>query len=87
MAIRDMSRFSQKKSEQEIELDKLASKRIKTQIKLAMLKNDLTYKQVAERLTEIGRPITEVGLKNKISRCTHQTVWYFDLIRVIEGYD
>jgi hypothetical protein len=48
-------------------------------------------KTVAERLTEIGRDISEQGLKSNISKCKHQTsnikhqtTWYWDLMKVMK---
>lgn len=73
------------KSALERKLDEAAAVEIKRQIKAEMALAGLNYKQVADRLTEFGRPITEQGLRNKVSQCTHQTTWYWDLLKVIKG--
>ncbi|WP_369410383.1 DUF6471 domain-containing protein [Neiella litorisoli] len=58
---------------------------MKRQIKAEMALAGLSYRDVAERLTKFGRPISEQGLRNKVSQCTHQTTWYWDLIKVISN--
>ncbi len=77
--------ISRSKTEQEKELDKVAAKDIKRHIKAEMLSNDIDHETVAARLTEMGRPITAQGLKNKISNSTHQTTWYWDLMKAIKS--
>ena len=83
--INKMNNPSRAKSNIEKELDVEAASEIKRHIKAAMLTNNVDMKTVAERLTKIGREISEQGLKNKISNCTHQTTWYWDLMKVIKS--
>jgi hypothetical protein len=78
-----MTNPSRAKSSAEKELDAAAAKEIKRYIKAQMLKHDVDMKVVSERLTAMGRPISEQGLKNKISTCKHQTTWYFDLMKAV----
>ena len=73
----------QPKTEIEKELDELAAEEIKRQVKSEMALNGVTHKELADRLTNMGRPITTQGLRNKISNCTHQTTWYWDLMKAI----
>jgi hypothetical protein len=82
-----MTNPSRAKSIVEIELDKAAAKEMKRHIKAEMLTHNIDIKTVAERLTSMGRTISEQGLKNKISTCKHQTTWYWDLMKVIKGSD
>lgn len=71
------------KSELEKDLDANASEEIKRHVKAEMATHGVKYKEVAARLTEMGRPISEQGLRNKVSNCTHQTTWYWDLMKAI----
>ena len=82
--INKMKAPTRTKSEDEKELDVEAASEIKRHIKSEMLKHNVDMKTVAERLTEMGRDISEQGLKNKISKCKHQTTWYWDLMKVIK---
>ena len=79
-----MNTISRTKTDQEKALNVTASKGIKRHIKVAMLTRNVDMKTVATRLTEMGRPISEQGLKNKISSSKHQTTWYWDLMKAIE---
>lgn len=74
----------QAKSSTEKALDEQAAEEIKRQIKSAMALAGVNYRTVAQRLTEMGRPISEQGLRNKVSNCTHQTTWYWDLMKAIK---
>jgi len=79
-------RPKQAKSELEKDLDTNAAEEIKRHVKASMAANGVKYKDVAARLTEMGRPISEQGLRNKVSNCTHQTTWYWDLMKAIKGF-
>lgn len=79
-----MNNPSRAKSDTEKELDAEAASEIKRHIKAEMLTYNVDMKTVAERLTGMGRAISEQGLKNKISTCKHQTTWYWDLMKVIK---
>lgn len=74
----------QAKSELEKDLDNNAAEEIKRHVKAEMAAHGVKYKEVAARLTEMGRPISDQGLRNKISNCTHQTTWYWDLMKAIQ---
>ncbi|WDE07719.1 hypothetical protein SG34_012965 [Thalassomonas viridans] len=80
-----MNKPSRTKSDAEKELDAAAAKEIKRHIKAEMLTHNVDMATVAERLTAMGRAISEQGLRNKISSCTHQTTWYWDLMKAIKG--
>lgn len=73
----------QTKTEEEKALDKVAHGEIKEHIRAEMKLHGVNANVVAERLTEMGRPITGQGLRNKISIGTHQTMWYWDLLKAI----
>lgn len=77
-----MNNPSRVKNDTEKELDAEAASEIKRHINAEML-NNVDMKTVAERLTEMGRAISEQGLKNKISNYKHQTTWYWDLMKAI----
>ena len=70
-------------TDREKQLNQTANAEIKKEIKSEMLKYDVTVREVADRLTQLGRPISEQGLRNAISNGTHNTTWYWDLMRVI----
>lgn len=79
-----MTNPSREKSDITKELDIAAADEIKRHIKVEMLRCNVDMATVAERLTAMGRVISEQGLKNKISGCKHQTTWYWDLMKVIK---
>ena len=80
-----MTNPTRAKSDADKELDAAAAQEIKRYIKAEMLVHNVDMATVAKRLTDLGRPISEQGLKNKISGCKHQTTWYWDLMKVIKG--
>ncbi|WP_182039555.1 DUF6471 domain-containing protein [Vibrio alginolyticus] len=75
----------QNKTEREIELDEIAHEELKRHIKSEMKLHGVSAPIVAERLTDMGRPITAQGLRNKISKGAHQTMWYWDLMKAIRN--
>lgn len=74
-----------KKDKQEKLLDKAAAAEIKRFIKSEMALAGLTYKELAIKLTEAGRPISEQSLRNKVSKGSHRTTWYWDLVKQIKS--
>ena len=80
-----MSELGRAKSVKEKELDENSSEEIKRYIKAHMMLNNISMADVAIKLTALGRPITEKGLSNKINKGTHQTVWYWDLMKIIKA--
>ena len=64
-------------------LDKAAAQEIKRHIKSEMALQGVSYKKLANMLTEAGRPITEQSLRNKISKGSHRTTWYWDLMKAL----
>jgi len=74
-----------KKSISEKELDKKAAVEIKRFIKAEMALRGINYKKLAVLLTQNGRPITEQGLRNKVSKGSHRTTWYWDLLKAINS--
>ncbi|MBY7902427.1 hypothetical protein KW459_16075 [Vibrio fluvialis] len=75
--------MKQPKTDKEKSLDAQANQEISNYIKSEMKRFGVNNVIVAERLTHMGRPITAQGLRNKISNGTHQTTWYWDLIKAI----
>ena len=77
------------KSPEKIEkqLDKSAATEIKRHIKAEMALAGITYKELAERMAERGRPISEQSLRNKVSKGSHRTTWYWDLLKAIRAKD
>lgn len=75
-----------KKSDSEKALDKTAAQEIKRHIKAEMTIRGLSYKKLAKLLTESGRPITEQGLRNKVSKGSHRTTWYWHLMKTIQAF-
>ena len=73
------------KPDSEKELDKKAALEIKRHIKAEMALRGLNYKTLADLLTENGRPITEQGLRNKVSKSSHRTTWYWHLMKTIHS--
>lgn len=78
-----MGKESKEKSKVEKQLDKEAALEIKRYIKAEMAMAGLTYKDLAKRMTKLGRPISEQSLRNKVSKGSHRTTWYWDLMKVI----
>jgi hypothetical protein len=66
------------------QLNEQANEEIKRQVKSEMALNGVTINIVAERLTAMGRPISEQGLRNALSNGTHKTTWYWDLMKAIK---
>jgi hypothetical protein len=67
----------------EKQLDKAAATEIKRHIKAEMALAGMTYKELAKRMAEIGRPISEQSLRNKVSKGSHRTTWYWDLLKAL----
>lgn len=74
-----------KKDKEEKLLDKAAAAEIKRHIKSEMALAGITYKKLADRLTALGRPISEQSLRNKVSKGSHRTTWYWDLLKAIKS--
>lgn len=71
----------------EKQLDKAAATEIKRHIKAEMALAGITYKELAKRMEGLGRPISEQSLRNKVSKGSHRTTWYWDLLRAIRSKD
>ena len=80
-----MGKESKEKSKVEKELDREAAIEIKRHIKAEMAMAGLTYKELAKRMSKLGRPISEQSLRNKVSKGSHRTTWYWDLMRIIRS--
>lgn len=76
---------SKKKDDSEKELDNIAAVEIKRHIKAEMALRGLSYKTLAKLLSKNGRPITEQGLRNKVSKGSHRTTWYWDVMKTIQS--
>ncbi|WP_141707110.1 DUF6471 domain-containing protein [Vibrio genomosp. F10] len=72
------------KTQTEKELDAIAKDELKHEINSLMSRYQVSYEVAAERLTLMGRTISEQGLRNKVSKGTYQAVWYHDFIRVMK---
>ena len=66
-------------------LDKAAATEIKRHIKAEMALAGLTYKELAQKMEALGRPISEQSLRNKVSKGSHRTTWYWDLMKAIKN--
>lgn len=82
-----MAKESKKPEKQEKVLDKTAAVEIKRHIKAEMALAGITYKELAQRMADLGRPISEQSLRNKVSKGSHRTTWYWDLMRAIRNKD
>ena len=76
---------SKKRDNSEKALDKIAAVEIKRHIKAEMALRGLNYKALANLLSKNGRPITEQGLRNKVSKGSHRTTWYWDVMKTINS--
>jgi len=56
--------------------------RVKTLIKIELTKQDLSYKDLAEKLHSIGVPETEPNVRNKLSRGTFSAMF---LVQCLEA--
>jgi hypothetical protein len=56
--------------------------RVKTLIKIELTKQDLSYKDLAEKLHAIGVPETEPNVRNKLSRGTFSAMF---LVQCLEA--
>lgn len=74
----------QSKSDVEKQRDAIAHEEVARHIRAEMKLHGVSAVVVAERLTSMGRAITAQGLRNKISTGTHQTMWYWDLMKAIK---
>ncbi len=77
--------LGKKISEVQEERNRLTNEKIKAFVNAEMKRNNVTLKIVAQRLTEMGRPLSVQSLKNAISRGNHKTVWFMDLMQAITG--
>lgn len=76
--------MKQPKTELEKQLDEKANQEIAEHIRSEMKRYGVKYPVVAERLTAMGRPINAQSVRTKVSRGTHQTSWYWDLMKAIK---
>lgn len=72
-------------TKQEKQLNKAAATEIKRHIKAEMALAGITYKELANKMAEMGRPISEQSLRNKVSKGSHRTTWYWDLLKAIRN--
>ena len=77
--------MAKEKDKAEKALDKAAATEIKRHIKAEMALAGITYKDLTEIMNEMGRPISEQSLRNKVSKGSHRTTWYWDLMRAIRS--
>ena len=57
-------------------------RRVQTMLKVEMAKRNLTYKQLSEKLAELGVVESEPNIRNKLSRGTFSAVF---LIQCLEA--
>ena len=58
-------------------------KKAKTLLKLELVKEDITYAGLAERLAGIGVDETEASIKNKVSRGAFSAVFFLQCLKVL----
>lgn len=55
-------------------------RRVQTLLKVELTKRNLTYKQLSERLAEIGVAESEPNIRNKLSRGTFSAVFFLQCL-------
>lgn len=58
-------------------------KRVQTLLKVEILKRNLTYKQVSEKLAEMGIVESEPNIRNKLARGTFSAVFLVQCLTAI----
>lgn len=58
-------------------------KKVQTLLKVEMAKRSLTYKQVSEKLAELGVVESEPNIRNKLSRGTFSAVFFIQCLEAI----
>ncbi len=58
-------------------------KKVQTLLKVEMAKRSLTYKQVSEKLAELGVAESEPNIRNKLSRGTFSAVFFIQCLEAI----
>lgn len=58
-------------------------KRVQTLLKVEMAKRSLTYKQVSEKLAQLGVVESEPNIRNKLSRGTFSAVFLIQCLEAI----
>ena len=58
-------------------------KKVQTLLKVEMAKRSLTYKQVSEKLAELGVVESEPNIRNKLSRGTFSAVFLIQCLEAI----
>ena len=58
-------------------------KKVQTLLKVELAKRSLTYKQLSEKLTEIGLQESEPNIRNKLSRGSFSAVFLIQCLTAI----
>ena len=58
-------------------------RRVQTMLKVEMAKHNLTYKQLSEKLAELGVVESEPNIRNKLSRGTFSAVFLVQCLTAI----
>jgi Domain of unknown function (DUF6471) len=58
-------------------------KKVQTLLKVEILKRNLTYRQVSEKLAEIGVAESEPNIRNKLARGTFSAVFLVQCLEAI----
>lgn len=58
-------------------------RRVQTLLKVEMAKRNLTYKQLSEKLADIGVVESEPNIRNKLSRGTFSAVFLIQCLKAI----
>ena len=58
-------------------------KKVQTLLKVELAKRSLTYKQLSEKLTEIGLQESEPNIRNKLARGTFSAVFLIQCLEAI----
>lgn len=59
------------------------SEKVKGMLKAELKRRNVSYKQLADKLTEMGFPDTEANIKNKISRGGFTAVFFVQCLAAI----
>ena len=60
-------------------------RRVQTILKVEMAKRNLTYKQLSEKLAELGVVESEPNIRNKLSRGTFSAVFLIQCLAAMEA--
>ena len=62
-------------------------RRVQTMVKVELAKRNLTYKQLSEKLADIGVTESEPNIRNKLARGTFSAVFLVQCLKAIGASD